>query len=317
MEGIVIFIASILESWSYAAEDDSEYDEDYYDDPEHLKNFMGMNMSDKKIALVTGASSGIGLEVAMKLQSLGYKVYGAARRTELLEPLEKSGGARLYLDLTDSKSITDCVKTVIEKEGTVHVLVNNAGYGLGGALETVSIEEARRQFDVNLFGLAEITRLVLPYMRNQNSGRIINVSSIAGKFSSPFLGWYHATKYAVEAYSDSLRQEVAPFGIKVSIIEPGMIQTDWGIIAEKSITDHSIGTAYEEKGRVVGDFYRNIYGKNNATPVSVISRLIVKSVITKNPAPRYRAGKMSFITPLAVRLLSTRMLDFILARVYR
>ena len=196
-------------------------------------------MKEKKVAFVTGASSGIGLDTAMKLIEKGFTVYGAARRTVLMEPLLKKGGKTMFLDLTDAESVRKCVQEVIETEGRIDVLINNSGYGLGGGIENVSIEDAKRQFDVNVFGLAEITRLFLPYMRAQHSGTIINISSMAGRFSSPFLGWYHASKYAVEALSDSLRMELRPFGINVVIIEPGLIKTDWGVITAQSIRKQS------------------------------------------------------------------------------
>ena len=156
------------------------------------------------------------------------------------------------------------------------------------------MEEVRKQFDVNVFGLGELTQKVLPVMRNQKSGRIINISSMAGRFSSPFSGWYHATKYSVEAFSDALRMEVAPFGIKVVIIEPGMIQTDWGVIHGKNIRKYSGNTAYSENANAAAKFYETGYvNKNNLTDPKVISNLIVKTALVKNPKARYSAGKMS------------------------
>ena len=179
----------------------------------------------KKVVLITGASSGIGMTTAKMLLNDGYNVYCAARRTELMKELEALGGHPLYLDLTDDSSIKNCVDTILKAEGHIDVLVNNAGYATGGSLEDTPMANARCQFEVNVFGLIRITQLCLPSMREQKSGRIVNISSMAGLFSSPFLGWYHAAKYSVEALSDSLRNEVKAFGIKVAIIEPGLIKT--------------------------------------------------------------------------------------------
>lgn len=161
----------------------------------------------------------------------GHIVYGAARRLDAMEPLKAKGVKPIYLDVTGGDSIKKAVDTIIKNEGRIDVLVNNAGYGSYGALEDVSMEEARAQFEVNVFSLAELIQLVLPHMRKQKSGRIINVSSMGGRLTTYFGAWYHATKYAVEALSDALRMETSDFGIDVSIIEPGGIKTDWGFIA--------------------------------------------------------------------------------------
>lgn len=185
----------------------------------------------RKVILLTGASSGIGYETAVLLARKGHRVYGAARRVERMEPLRAFGIVPLRLDVTDEASMAACVAAVMEAEGRIDVLVNNAGYGSFGAIENVPLEEARRQLEVNVFGLARLTQLVLPHMREQRSGTIINVSSIAGKIVLYFGGWYHVSKFAVEAFSDALRMEVKPFGIQVALIEPGGIKTDWGIIA--------------------------------------------------------------------------------------
>lgn len=185
----------------------------------------------KKVILLTGASSGIGYQTAEDLAGQGHIVYGAARRLDAMEPLKAKGVKPIYLDVTDGDSIKKAVDTIIKNEGRIDVLVNNAGYGSYGALEDVSMEEARAQFEVNVFSLAELIQLVLPHMRKQKSGRIINVSSMGGRLTTYFGAWYHATKYAVEALSEALRMETSDFGIDVSIIEPGGIKTDWGFIA--------------------------------------------------------------------------------------
>ena len=161
------------------------------------------------VILITGASSGIGFEAAVMLAKQGHKVYGAARRMELMEPLREYGVTPVKLDITDDDSIVACVRQIIDAEKRIDVLVNNAGYGYLGAIENVSMTEARRQLEVNLFGLARLTQLVLPYMRENHFGRIINTSSIAGKGVILFGGWYNISKFSVEAFSDALRRKAA------------------------------------------------------------------------------------------------------------
>ena len=197
----------------------------------------------KKVILLTGASSGIGYQTAEILAKEGHVVYGAARRTEKMETLKQFGVKPIYLDVTDEESIKSAIDTIIVNEGCIDVLINNAGYGSYGAIEDVEINEAKMQFEVNLFGLARLVQLVLPHMRKQKSGRIINISSMGGRLTSYFGGWYHATKYALEAFSDALRMEVADFGIDVLLIEPGGIKTEWGIIAADKLANSAKGGA--------------------------------------------------------------------------
>ncbi|MEI6624377.1 MAG: SDR family NAD(P)-dependent oxidoreductase, partial [Actinomycetes bacterium] len=169
----------------------------------------------KKVAIVTGASSGIGEASVRELMRLGFTVYACARRVDRMAALADEGAKVLPMDVTDDSSMTAAVEQIQADEGWVSVLVNNAGYGSYGALEDVPLSEARYQFEVNVFGLARLTQLVLPGMRAQHKGRVINVSSVGGKIWEPFGSWYHATKFAVEGLSDSLRVELKPFGIKV------------------------------------------------------------------------------------------------------
>jgi NAD(P)-dependent dehydrogenase (short-subunit alcohol dehydrogenase family) len=179
-----------------------------------------------QVALVTGGSSGIGECTVLELLDAGYVVYTAARRVERMQPLADAGAHVFAMDVTDDASMVAGIERIIDEQGRIDVLVNNAGYGSYGAVEDVPIEEARRQFEVNVFGLARLIQLATPHMRAQRSGRIINISSIGGKFYEPFGGWYHATKFAVEGLSDSLRLELKPFGVDVVIIEPGPIITE-------------------------------------------------------------------------------------------
>ena len=174
-----------------------------------ISNFA--TMKNEKVILITGASSGIGLDAAQTLARQGHRVWAAARRVELMEPLKNDGVHVLKMDVTDENSMQQGVETVIQAEGRIDVLVNNAGYGYFGAIENVPMSDARRQLEVNVFGLARLTQLVLPYMRKQGIGRIINTSSIAGMMAFYMGGWYNVTKYSVEAFSDALRMEVKPY----------------------------------------------------------------------------------------------------------
>ena len=270
-----------------------------------------------KVALVTGASSGIGLDTALRLLEKGYMVYGAARRVDLIKPLVDNGGAALPLDLTDKDSIHNCVQAILKKEGHIDLLVNNAGFGLGGAIEDVPVDEARRQFEVNVFGLAEITKEVLPSMRENKSGKIINISSIAGRFSSPFLGWYHATKYSVEAFSDALRLEVKPFGIKVVIIEPGMIKTPWGKIAAENMRKYSENTDYSKYADTIAKYYEKNYAEDgHISEPSVISKTIVKAALKKNPKIRYNVGTGSKTILFLKKIFRDPVFDFGISKAF-
>ncbi len=248
---------------------------------------------EQKIILITGASSGIGRDAALALAAHGHKVYAAARRTDLMEPLRAHGIEVLRMDVTDGQSMADGVETILKAEGRIDVLVNNAGYGYFGAVETVSMEEARRQLEVNVFGLARLCQLVLPAMRQQQSGRIVNISSVAGRSVFYFGGWYHVSKYSVEALSDALRMEAKPFGIDVAMIEPGAIKTDWGIIAADHLRDSAAGTAYETDATRWAATLRSMYQSNHLSSPSTVTRAILRAVESRRPRARYRTGRLS------------------------
>src|SRR5947209_10319616 len=184
--------------------------------------------------LITGCSTGIGRATAERLARSGRTVYATARRLDSIADLEREGCRTLALDVTDEQSMRAAVAAVEEAEGAVGALVNNAGYSQSGAVEDVPMEQVRRQFETNVFGLIRMCQLVLPGMRRRGSGRIVNLSSMGGKLVFPGGGVYHATKHAVEAISDALRFEVRGFGIGVSIVEPGLIKTEFGHAAVSS-----------------------------------------------------------------------------------
>ena len=243
-----------------------------------------------KVILITGASSGIGFDAAEALARQGHRVYAAARRVERMEPLRVFGVVPLRMDVTDQASLEAGVRTVLEAEGRIDVLVNNAGYGYFGAVENVPLEEARHQLEVNVFGLARLCQLVIPSMREQGSGRIVNISSVAGKTVLYFGGWYHVSKFSVEALSDALRMELKPFGIDVSMIEPGGIKTNWGIIAADHLAESSKGTPYEAEGLRESETIRKAYSMRLLSNPSVVTRAISKAVNSRRPRARYRVG---------------------------
>ena len=262
-----------------------------------------------KTVLITGASSGIGEETVKALLAGGYTVYAGARRVDRMRGLSEAGAHLLTLDVTDDASMTAAVKTVMQETGRIDVLINNAGYGSYGALEDVPPEEARRQFDVNLFGLARLTQLVLPVMRAQRSGRIVNVSSIAGKFGEPFGGWYHATKFAVEGLSDSLRMELHPFGIDVVVIQPGATHSEWAKIAHDSLIKYSGDGAYR-KGATAHAKMMEL-GHEGPIPASpsVVAKTIVQAVQSRHPKTRYATGGLARTMLFMRRVLSDRAFD--------
>jgi NAD(P)-dependent dehydrogenase (short-subunit alcohol dehydrogenase family) len=266
----------------------------------------------QKVALITGASSGIGLETALELHDKGLVVYGAARRVERMRQLSDRGIHVLSLDVTDENSMKNCVETILAEEGRIDVLVNNAGYGSYGAVEDVPIVEARRQLDVNLFGLARMIQLVLPAMRHQHSGCIVNISSMAGRMHTPFGAWYHATKFAVEGFSDALRLELKPFGIDVVIIEPGGINTDWGIIASDNLVKISGNGVYGSDAKKMAKVFHDAYsGKRYSNP-SVVAKAIVRAAMARHPRTRYAVGFMSKPSIFFRKILSDRVFDWIL-----
>ncbi len=262
----------------------------------------------QKVVLITGASSGIGKATAEKLLEEGYIVYGSARKTEELESIK--GIRALKLDMTDYASLEKAVEKVIHEQNRIDVLFNNAGYGQYGSVEETPIEDAKYQFDVNLFGLARLTQLVLPHMRKQKSGTIINTSSMGGKIYTPLGAWYHATKHALEGWSDCLRLEVKSFGIDVVIIEPGGIQTSWGSIAIKKMMSISGSGPYKKLMKASAERMKSTYeGQGSLSPPSVIADVVSKAVASPRPKTRYVAGKYAKQLMFIRKYLGDRIFD--------
>jgi NAD(P)-dependent dehydrogenase (short-subunit alcohol dehydrogenase family) len=270
-----------------------------------------------QVALVTGASSGIGEATVRALLGAGYTVYAAARRVERMESLAHDGARLLGLDLTDDASLTDGARKVLAEAGRIDILVNNAGYGSYGSLEEVPLQEGRRQFEVNVFGLARLTQLVLPGMRAQRSGTIVNVSSMGGQFYEPLGSWYHATKFAVEGLSDSLRIELRPFGIRVVVVQPGAIRSEWSSLARKSLLEVSGEGPYARSARRVAAVMRAAYMPKMASSPEVVARAILEAAQSPKPLPRYRVGAGARPILSLRKLLPDRAFDLLVRSIYR
>ena len=253
-------------------------------------------MIPSKAVLITGCSSGIGQATAKHLNARGWTVYATARRRESLAELQEAGCQTLALDVTDEESMRSAVSEVEAREGAVGVLVNNAGYSQSGAIETVSMAAVRAQFETNVFGLVRMCQLVLPGMRRQGAGKIVNLSSMGGRLTFPGGGFYHATKHAVEAISDALRFEVRGFGVHVIVMEPGLIRTQFGASAVQSLTaptvaNHDRADPYGAFNEAVGSATLQAYevgpiARLGGPPESVAHK-IEKAICAERPRARY------------------------------
>jgi NAD(P)-dependent dehydrogenase (short-subunit alcohol dehydrogenase family) len=265
--------------------------------------------------LITGCSSGIGRATAERLAARGFKVYATARDPGTIEDLAGRGCKLLALDVTDEGSMRTAVHAVNDAEGAVGSLVNNAGYSQSGAVESVPLDRIRRQFETNVFGLIRMSQLVLPGMRRQGWGRIVNVSSMGGKLVFPGGGAYHATKFAVEAISDAMRFEVRRFGVDVVLIEPGLIRTRFGETAVGSLqSDAGDGGPYAKFNAAVGVATAAVYegplGRLGAGPEAV-ARTIEKAITRRRPRTRYRVTASARVFMAQRRLLPDRVWDAI------
>ena len=247
-----------------------------------------------KIVLVTGASSGIGKATAKSLIGKGYKVYVAARRLSKMDDLKELGAIPVQMDITKDEEVQAVVNQIETENDGVDILINNAGFAIYGAMEDTTIDDARYQFEVNLFGLARLTQLVLPKMREKRSGKIINISSVGGKIYTPLGSWYHATKHALEGWSDCLRLELAPFNIQVVVVQPGMVKTEFGNVMGKQLVKYYDKSAYQTQMdpyiKLLNDPKRF---EAMGTDASVLGNVFVKAVNARNPRRRYVKGAMA------------------------
>lgn len=256
----------------------------------------------------------MGKDFALRLLSEGYIVYGAARRIERMQDIEAAGGVALAMDVTDDATMSAGVDRIIAEQGRLDVLINNAGYGQMGALEDVPIDVARRQLEVNLIGVGRLTQLCLPHMRARKSGKIVNISSIGGKCAFPMAGWYHASKFALEGYSDALRMEVRPFGIDVVVIEPGGTDSEWFPLAIAELERYSARNAY---ANLVTAIRNSPSWKRKMPAPGVITDLVVKALKARKPRSRYHGASGAGLILFLRHVLSDRMYDRLIMTQYK
>ncbi|RWF41355.1 MAG: oxidoreductase [Mesorhizobium sp.] len=263
----------------------------------------------KRTALVTGASSGMGKEIAKRLIQDGFQVYVAARQLDRMEDLAALGARPLRMDISKGAEIDAAVASILAEVDGVDVLVNNAGFGLYGPVEDIGIDEARYQFEVNVFGPARLTQLLLPAMRRKKAGTIVNITSMGGKIYTLLGAWYHATKHALEGWSDSLRLELAPFGIKVVVVEPGLIETGFGDVVADGLLKRSGTSAYAEVAQMVAKTTKASYGHGRGSDPTVIADVVSTAVRSTRPRTRYAAGKYARMMIGVRKWLGDRMFD--------
>ncbi|MEO6286869.1 MAG: oxidoreductase [Dyadobacter sp.] len=261
----------------------------------------------KKTVLITGASAGIGKATAIYLAQNGYNVYGAARRIEKMQDLEGHGIKPISLDVTNEESLIACVEQILKEAGSIDILVNNAGSGYYGALEDMPISDAKYQMEVNVFGVARLIQLVLPSMRKNRFGKIVNISSVGGKVTLPLGGWYHASKFAIEGLSDALRKEVKSFGIDVIVIEPGGTKSEMVGLGTEYMMQVSGNTPYHSLAKGISKMYAKI--EKDAAEPNVIAKLIKEGIEAENPKTRYVGASGAKMMLFFRKVLSDKLFD--------
>lgn len=269
-----------------------------------------------KVVLITGCSSGIGQATARYLASRGHQVVATARKVKDLAELKAAGCDVLALDVNDEASMVAAVRTIEAKYGAIGVLVNNAGYSQSGAIETVPLAKVRAQFETNVFGLVRLTQLVLPGMRRQGWGRVINMSSMGGKLTFPGGGYYHATKHALEAISDALRFEVQGFGIKVVLVEPGLIKSGFSEAAVGAMDGAESAEVYGEFHDAVAKATKESYEKGPLAKLAGVpddvAAVIEKAILSKSPRARYTVSGSAKLLLTQRKMMSDRTWDWFL-----
>lgn len=266
-------------------------------------------MPTNRVVLITGASSGFGKLTAEKLLDLGYIVYAAARNIEKMQDLKTKGALILKMAVTNNATVLSGVKQMVKEQNRIDILLNNAGYGSYGMIETVTIEELQYQYDVNVFGMARVLQAVLPYMRKQRSGRVIMTSSVVSQISSAGLGWYASTKHALNAMSVALRQEVKGLGIDVVMIEPGIVKTGFGNIAMATLDKTSTPADYQELLAGFRKYMEKGY-ENAPDPRSTVAAM-VEAVTDDKPKTLYRTTMDARLYPVAKAITGDRIFDYL------
>ncbi len=267
----------------------------------------------KKTVLITGASSGIGKSAALRFLKKGYSVIGTARSLSRLTALKEQGVETIALDVTKEESIQDAFKKIYDKYDKIDILINNAGFTQNGFLEELSPESIRYQFEVNVFGLVRVTQMVIPKMRKFKQGKIINIGTVGGDYTGAGVSAYHASKYALESFTDAMRQELKRFGISVSIIKPGGVATDFIQNAEKFYPEPIEGNPYQKQRTQFHELMNSMKDPQNASfplsPVAAVVDAIVKAVEAKNPKTRYKVGLTAKMIPILKTLMSDKAFD--------
>ena len=271
---------------------------------------MDKTMTTNKVILITGASSGFGKETAAQLIKQGYIVYPAARRLHEMADLEALGGRPMAMDVTIDASVESGIARIIEEQGRIDVVINNAGYGFYSLVETADMAEAERVFNVNVFGTARVAKMALPHMRKARSGRIINIASVVGKVSGPMFGWYAGSKHAVEALSDAMRAENVGFGIDVAIVEPGGFKTEFEEVAMDNLSipeDQELAENVENFKKGFLKYYASCPGPKKVvdTLLNIVSNGTVKT--------RYPVGD-AWMPMLMRRLFGDKVYDNIMRK---
>ena len=268
-----------------------------------------------KAILITGCSTGIGHATALRLAKAGHTVYATARGVDSLAGLRAAGAKTLALDVTDEESMTAAVNRVVDEQGAVGVLINTAGYSQSGAIESLAMDDLRRQFETNVFGLVRMCQLVLPGMRQQHWGRIVNISSMGANFTFPGGGAYHASKYAVEAISDALRFEVKGFGVDVVVIQPGLIRTEFAATAQTGLNDDD--GPYADFNAAVGAATEDAYAKGPLAKLGgdadSVAKAVEKAITAARPPIRVRVTPSAHLLIGVNGLMSDGMWDRFLA----
>lgn len=270
---------------------------------------------ERNVAIVTGASSGIGMQIAKNLKRNGFNVFGLARRVDKMNALDDLGINTMYLDVADEDSVDGAIKKIVAQTGRIDVLVNNAGYGSFGAVEEVPLSEGEYQFKVNVFGTMKMIQAVLPTMRAQHSGRIINISSVDGKIAQLMGSWYVGSKFAIEGISDALRLELKDFGIDVIVVEPGAVASEWSAVAMDKLVDSSVNGPYADMARQAQNFFTAT--SKFASQPRVVARLVDMAAISRRPKTRYVGGAGAKLGLYARKVLPDRAMDALMLAMYR
>ncbi len=270
-----------------------------------------------KVMLITGASAGIGREAAILLGKQGHTVYAGARRVDRLAELATHGVIPVEMDVTRGDDNERAVGRIIDSEGGIDVLINNAGCGLYGPIEDVSLDDARYVFEVNLFGLAHLTQLVLPHMRAQGSGRIVNISSMVGRIYTPMGAWYIATKHALEGWSDCLRYETAPFGIQVTLVQPGSIHTEFAALTANQLNQFPADSPYRPHIDMLRRRVTDPGAADRPIGAEQVAEVYVEAATARRPRRRYVTGARARPWMFTRKWLGDRAFEYLLHRSVR